>query len=291
MSKNLIREVLNGSYSFPESKSDIEILRNFSRKEQNEVARSEISNFKIYAAACNICSEFRDQLLDRIPLLEQFNNRLCDMQDEYTPSGPPMSPVTKSFFNNWMTLDASIGNDLTIGLLYSMYIREKEVMSYAAKAMDRLNESFLSVYQVVGGDLKKTVVWDILEKREVSASIPIYDYTVATYEPRVGDVWYTRILPPLKDEDTVHQVFGTPLIFRATKREDWERFFARRMASKHSDINKLRKYMKQGDSFGYWLEFVFQTYAGHTGEVIFAEGLPDIKDSRPHGRLDKGRMS
>jgi hypothetical protein len=48
--------------------------------------------------------------------------------------------------------------------------------------------------------------------------------------------------------------------------------------------------MNDGDSFGDWLEFVFQTYTGHTREVIYAEGLPDIKDSRPHGERGNGRL-
>ncbi|MGD9200973.1 MAG: hypothetical protein PVI26_05385 [Chitinispirillia bacterium] len=50
-------------------------------------------------------------------------------------------------------------------------------------------------------------------------------------------------------------------------------------------------YLKRGDSFGYWLEFIFQTYAGHTSEVIFSEGVPDIQESRPHGEFNSGRLS
>ena len=291
MSKKIISKVLNQTYSFPKSKADMELLRNLNKNEVPATDTKNKEDFQYYMMVFNICNEFNEQLLDTIPLLDPFNNRVCDMQEEYMPSGPPMSPVTTSFFNAWMALDAPISEALTLGLLYSRYIREKKVMLYAEKAMDNLNASYVSLYQVVGGDLKQTILWDILEKRELSAAIPIHDYSVATYKPSVGDVWYARILPSLRSEDFPHVVFGTPLIFRLTKREDWESFFSRRIASKGSDREELRNYLKRGDSFGYWLEFVFQTYVGHTREVIFAEGIPDIKQSRPHGRLDGGRMS
>ncbi len=221
-------------------------------------------------------------------MLNDFNNKICDKQDEYMPSGPPMSPITKTFFSSWMALDALINEKFTLGLLFSRYIQEKKVMGYAAKAMDNLNDSFVSLYQVVGGDLKKTILWDIVEKREIEASIPIYDYSVATYSPAIGEVWYARILPPLNEEQFVHTVLGTPLIFRHTTRDDWEGYLSRRIAGKDQSTEGLKKHFKHGDTFGSWLEFVLQTYVNHTREVIFAQGLPDINESRTYGHLDDG---
>ena len=283
---SLLKKVLNKNYSFPKSKPDMELLRN------RECAETGLPDFKCYAAAFNICMEFGEQLLDSIPLLGHFNNSICEMQEEYMPSGPPMSPITRSFFSSWMILDALINENVTLGTLYSRYIHEKKVMLYTAQAMDHLNESSVTVYQVTGGDLRKTILWDILGKRELVASISIYDYSLASYEPAVGDVWYTRILPPLQGCSLdCYSVFGTPIIFRKTTRVDWENFFLRRQAGKSEALNGISNFIKHGNSFGYWLEFVFQTYIGHTREVIFAEGLPDMKDSRPFGELDGGRLS
>lgn len=284
MSKGIVSKVLNRSYSFPETKSEIELLRNAAGND----GLSSITDFKYYMAVFNISTEFADQVLDTIPLLNDFNNRICDQHDEYLPSGPPMSPITKTFFSQWMTLDALINDKLTLGLLFSRYIQEKKVMGYAVKAMDNLNESFVSLYQVVGGDLKKTILWDLIEKCELEASIPIYDYSVATYSPAIGEIWYTRILPPLDQEQYVYTVLGTPLIFRHTKREDWQGYLARRIAGKDKNVKGIKKHLKHGDTFGYWMEFVFQAYSNHTSEIIYAEGLPDIKDSRPHGDLMVG---
>ncbi|MBN1604806.1 MAG: hypothetical protein JW915_24565 [Chitinispirillaceae bacterium] len=286
MNKGIVSKVLNRTYSFPNSKSEIELLRNASKNNGSE----SITDFQYYMAVFNICMEFTEQVLDSNPMLNDFNNMIYDKQEEYMPSGPPMSPITKSFFNSWMALDALINNKLTLGLLFSRYIQEKKVMRYAAKAMDNLNDSFVSLYQVVGGDLKKTFLWNLIEKREIEASIPIYDYSVATYSPAIGEIWYARILPPLNQEQNIHTIFGTPLVFRHTNREDWERYLARRIAGGDKNVEELKMHLKYGESFGYWMEFVFQVYSNHTREVIYAEGLPDIKDSRPHGRLDGGRM-
>ncbi len=49
------------------------------------------------AATLNITGVFAFQALDLRELIP-FNNTLADFQDEYMPSYPPMSPITKSFF-------------------------------------------------------------------------------------------------------------------------------------------------------------------------------------------------
>lgn len=287
----IVSKALNGTYSFPKSKPDMELLRQLTKGEADKTNMKGSSDFHRYTAAFNICTEFGEQLLDKIELLGPFNNRIADKQEEYMPSSPPMSSVTTSFFTTWMALDAPINDELTIGLLYLRYIREKKVMLYAENAMENLNDSFPSFYQVTGGDLERTILWDMVGKREIGAQCAINDLSVATYQPTVGDVWYSRILPSLIDENLPHVVFTSPYVFRKTGRNYWEEFFSRRNARKGEGRDGIVNYLKRGDSFGYWLEFVFQTYVGHTREVIFAEGLPDIKESRPHGDLDRGGLA
>ncbi len=46
----------------------------------------------------------------------------------------------------------------------------------------------------------------------------------------IGDVWYVRLLPSLREGDFPHVVFCTPYVFRTTGRKHWEEFFARRSA-------------------------------------------------------------
>ena len=75
---------------------------------------------------------------------------------------------------------------------------------------------------------------------------------------------------------------GTPYVFKDGRRK-WQEFFRRHQTSKVPAGVSLRDYLKYGKFLGYWLEFVFQSYAGHTGNMILATGVPDDPSSLPHG--------
>lgn len=285
MSRSIIRKVLNRQYTFPKSKKDMEMLRSLREGTVNMEKLEGGWDFNYYAAVFNICTEFGEQMLDNIPNLGAFNNRVVDAQEEYMPSYPPMSPVTNSFFSAWLSLDAPVSDTLTLGTLYSRYIHKKNVMQYAWQAMENLNNSYVGFYQVAGINGERLFLWDIVGAGEIEVR------TMSKHPPAVDEVWYTRLLPSLRGENSPHITFSTPLVFRNTGRKQWEVFFARRRAASGGDPQWAYRYLKQGDSFTYWLEFVLQTYAGYTDQVVFAEGLPDMAHTRPCGDCDGGRLS
>ncbi len=285
MSRSIVRKVLNRRYTFLKSKKDMEMLRGL-REGTADMEKLEGGwDFNYYAAVFNISTEFGEQMLNNIPDLDAFNNRVVDAQEEYMPSYPPMSSVTNSFFSAWLFLDAPVSDRLTLGTLYSRYIHEKKVMQYARQAMENLNNSHAGFYQVSGTDGERLFLWDIVGTREIEVR------TTAKYQPSVDEVWYTRLLPSLRGEDCPHITFSTPLIFRNTGRKQWEEFFARRSAASGGDPQWAYRYLKRGEFFAYWLEFVLQTYAGYTDQVVFAEGVPDMAHTRPCGDCDGGRLS
>lgn len=291
MSKDLIGKILKHSYSYPKSKKELGLLRRIAKGEVDEAELEYGFDLQYYSAVFNICTEFGEQALSNIPLLNKFNNRAVDMQEEYMPSYPPISPITNSYFAGWLVLDALIDDSLTVGILYSRYIAEKKTMLYSQRAMMALNDSFVSFYQVAGGDLHNAILWDMIGKKEIIARTAILDPSRVQYRPAVGEVWYARILPPLREGDYPYTVFNTIYVFRSTGRDDWEAFFDRECVLLPEGRAGLPGFLKRGKFFGYWLEFVFQAYVGYTGEAIFLEGLPDIKESRPHNHLDRGRLS
>jgi hypothetical protein len=75
---------------------------------------------------------------------------------------------------------------------------------------------------------------------------------------------------------------GTPYVFRDGDRHTWESFFQRYLSSEFGAGHSLRDYLKYGKSLGYWLEFVFQGFAGYTGNMILVTGVPDDAASLPH---------
>ena len=62
----------------------------------------------IYAYAQNQTSVMAEQLTS-LPEMDRFARLVGKAEEEYMPSGPPMSPLTPSFFTCWALFDACIG--------------------------------------------------------------------------------------------------------------------------------------------------------------------------------------
>ena len=62
----------------------------------------------VYAYGQNKLSVFVEQL-SQLPELSQLTNAYADAEDEYMPSGPPVSPLTYSYFSCWGFLDLCVG--------------------------------------------------------------------------------------------------------------------------------------------------------------------------------------
>ncbi|MFC1585115.1 hypothetical protein ACFL5V_06190 [Fibrobacterota bacterium] len=283
MASKLLRKTLNSDISFPKSKDDLAFLRSWYKGGLDGKEIEGGLDFKVYMSVFNTCSEFSEQALDKINLLADHNNLIYDMQEEYQPSYPPMSPVTNTFFSAWFNLDIPIyDKNLSLGMLFNEYITKKGIMKYAIQPMDDLLDSYCSFYEVTGVGENKLYLWDIPHKEEFSCECK------SGYNGTVGEVWYVRLLPPLSEGGN-WVTFNTPYVFRATGRKQWEEFFQRLRAS--VDEDEIWMYLKYGKYFQYWLEFVFQIYSNHTGNAIFSEGVPDIVESRPQGRLERGVLS
>ena len=71
-------------------------------------------------------------------------------------------------------------------------------------------------------------------------------------------------------------------MFNGADRRVWEEFFSRYRTANIANPHALRDYLKHGKWLGYWLEFLFQSFAGYTGNMILAQGVPDDPASLPH---------
>ena len=92
--EKVLQKILGRRFSFTGSQADLELLRSIYDRTYANTKTGDPS-FHAYAAAVNAATEFGSQALD-IPELIPFNNQLADLQEEYIPSYPPMSPVTIS---------------------------------------------------------------------------------------------------------------------------------------------------------------------------------------------------
>ena len=62
----------------------------------------------VYLAVQNITSVFAE-CVSVLPELKSYYKTVGDAEEEYMPAGPPMSPLTASFFTCWALFDACLG--------------------------------------------------------------------------------------------------------------------------------------------------------------------------------------
>lgn len=273
--EKLLKKVLSRRFTFDGSQADLELLRSIAEGCYAS-AKPGDPGFHAYAAALNVANEFAAQALE-IPELVPFNNQIVNLQEQYMPSYPPMSPVTSAFFAGWMVLDARDSfTGLTLGEVFVHYLQHTGKMEYLRSAMVALNESCCSFYEVADVDVQGIKLWDIASKQEVQC------WNSSGYSDRGGEIWYVRLLPPFVAGSSRSVTMSTPYVFRDSNRQTWEDFFARYQASEFGAGHSLREYLKCGKSLGYWLEFVFQAFEGYTGNMILVTGVPDNPASLPH---------
>jgi hypothetical protein len=271
--EKLYRNITARRFTFEESRDDLELLNSVC---EGTCTKEGDPSFHAYAAANNIAKEFNEQALDILELIP-FNNELADVQDEYEPSYPPISPVTSSFFAGWMLMDAQDSiTGVTLGKLFSHYLHHATKWEHLRKALVAMNDSYCSFYEVMDVDANGVKLWDIAGEQLLGC------WNSSGYPGLQGEIWYARVLPPFGQGSNRSVTASTPYVFRDSSRITWENFFQRHLASKTGAERPLKHYLKYGKSLEYWLEFVFQAFKGYTGNMIFVTGVPDDPASLPH---------
>lgn len=223
-------------------------------------------------------SMFGEQVLG-LPEADRISKQISDAEDEYTPQGPPMSPLTGTYFFGWAFCDLTFGlaretvAGCTIDVVSTLGVADAIVTPMRTFAASRMG-----LWSVIGhGDgttiLREGVMGDTRE-----CVVP------AGYPGTRGEVWLVRVLPaPAAGLPSL--VFNTPYVLWSPA-SAWEDYLGRtlnRMDPKKPD-SAYPKLMKYGLSARYWPEFVFEAYANHSAGAVFLLGLPDVDGSRPHGK-------
>jgi hypothetical protein len=64
----------------------------------------------VYVAVQNVTSVFAERV-SAFPEFKPYYRLAAQAEDEYLPSGPPMSPLTRSYFTTWAFFDLRFGPD------------------------------------------------------------------------------------------------------------------------------------------------------------------------------------
>ena len=235
----------------------------------------------IYALAEAIASLMAESISD-MREAKGFVRIAGGAEDEYLPAGPPMSPLTVSYFTMWALFDVRFGSSReTMGSCILRIAPEFDCPSWLIDTVERMQRSRMGFYVHCGSEGGGVLLREVGARETVSCTVP------AGYAGSEGEIWFVRVLPPPHALCRRHIVFNTPYVIR-----DWpegayvdylERELARMKAKKAPRTKDPHGHlMKHGPDPNHWNEFIFASYEGHRAEAIFLTGIPDIRESLPH---------
>jgi hypothetical protein len=232
-----------------------------------------------YVYAHNQVSVMSEQLT-ALKEMTPFVDIVSQAENLYLPSGPPMSPLTTSYFTCWALFDACTGSaHETIGTTVLELGAAFGMSPELWRLIQSLQDSRMGIYIHRGVEGSLVVLEDIVTGGICRAISP------AGYRGDRNELWYVRLLPPPISGSLEHVAFTTPYIILQPEVRDWLAYFSRTFAhNQQARVEDCERHMKYGPTRAYWNDFVFEAYVSHRQEVIYLAGLPDVPESRPHSR-------
>jgi len=250
-------------------------------------------NHAAYLVAQNMVSYLAEEL-SALPEMRAYAEVVGPAQDEYIPQGPPLSPLTTSYFTTWAFFDATFGRSReTLGTCLLDIGPDLGLSSDYLDVIRLMQQSRMGVYEHHGVEGKHVHLQELITNRSYTCLVP------AGYLGKAGELWYARVLPPpFTDADAAQDavVFTTPYLLVAPGKEEWTDFLNRTMAKVRRPAGRrarartdldgeypaLEALMKYGLNQNYWHEFALLAYLNHRHDVILLVGLPDVPESLPH---------
>ena len=228
----------------------------------------------LYAYAQNQVSILSEQITS-LREVRKLAEPIGAAEDEYMPSGPPMSPLTPSYFTCWAFFDAAVGpRRETIGTCVLAIGRELGMPAGLLDLISRMQQSRMGVYACEGQDSRgRTLLRDLYSGDRKPCHVP------SGWTGRSGELWLARVFEPPQDGLEEYIVFTTPYVLRGVTEAMWMDYFRRRLGASMEDRPKAESMLKFDVE---WSEYIFQGYAGHVMTAIFLTGILDDPSSLPH---------
>ncbi|MXY66276.1 MAG: hypothetical protein F4206_01140 [Gammaproteobacteria bacterium] len=205
-----------------------------------------------------------------------------DAEDEYLPSGPPMSPLTRSYFAMWAMFDVRFGSSReTMGSCILRIAPEFDCPAWLVDTIGRMQRSRMGFYVHCGREGEGVLLREVGTQEVVSCMVP------AGYAGHDGQIWFVRVLEPPGDLCPRHIVFNTPYVIPGHSENDFVDYLDReleRMERKNPSGMEDAYFhlMKYGPEPNHWNEYIFRAFTNCLEEAIFLTGIPDIRESLPH---------
>ena len=250
---------------------------------QSLVKRGHDPLHAVYIAVQNIASVFAE-CVSVLPELKSYYKTVGDAEEEYMPAGPPMSPLTRSYFTTWAFFDFRFGSDHeTIGTCLIDLGDQLGLHPSMVEAVRQFQESRMGIYEHCGTVGGKISLEELVTGYRLSCICP------AGYGGKPGELWYVRLCPPFEGLMDYHVTMTTPYILTEATKTDWTAYLNRAMLDMglRDESRRLHDLLKFGPWTHHWNEFVLQGFHNAQREAIFLAGIPDVKGSLPHASKGK----
>lgn len=232
-----------------------------------------------YVFIHNLASYFAENV-SRFPEMRAWATAVAKAEDEYMPSGPPMSPLTGSYFWMWALYDLRIGKSVDTVASCQIALNDIILMNpHQLEAAKNLEASRMGIYEHLGMEGPHLLLREVITDAQFLVHCP------TGYRGRKGELWYVRLVPPLEPQLAIYWIaMTTPYILMGVSKSDWIAFLKRTMVhcDGPNDTTRLHNLLKRGLEPNYWNEFVFKAYHHHQQDAIFLTGIPDMKNTLPH---------
>lgn len=234
------------------------------------------TNHKIYVLTQNMLSYFAEEL-SVWDELEDYYDQVSEVQDNFLPNGPPMSPLTGSYFTLWCFCDLRFGEDNeTIAWVFSEVGLENDMEEILVRAAQELNKSYMAFYRHMGFEDELILLKDIISDKTYSCVCP------AGYQGEKDQIWYVRLVPNLDPVYNYHIVINTPYIITQYNESVWRDYFQRQGVYAKADHLKYRELLKHPVDANFWHNYLLDAYVDYDYSSIRLTGIPDIRGSKPH---------
>ncbi len=231
----------------------------------------------LYINAQHLTTVFAEEI-SVLPPLHCWHNFMTENEDLYSPTGPPMSPLTSSYFTFWTLFDASFGGDReTIGSIFSSLSGDLKLDPFQSDIIKNLSQSRMGIYEIAYKANSLIELKELLTEKTFTTLFP------GGYKGKIGDLVFTRLVPTFDGKNHYISI-TTPYVFVGNPWREWQMFFERNGIKKNTVgfEPKLHKFLKYGKNRRYWSEFIFEAYFNHKEDRIFLTGIPDRPETLPH---------
>lgn len=276
---------------------DIKAIREakaYSEQLEHNQKQEDFSEFDglhaLYIDAQHRIAEFIEQF-SCLPYCNKLNSLYDEAEDIYMPGGPPMSPITRSYFTCWTAFDMKVGvkKETYTTVMIDVH-KEFGGQPEFIKVLENMQNSYMGLYLNEGHDEQFVYLKELYTNKKFKIISP------SKYMGVPGEIWYVRLFSDPFGLLDYSVAFTTPyVIIDTTNRcfypeNNWNSFIVQNMNKTNlKDQNKAYyNFMKYGLSKHYWLEYVFLSYANHREDAIWSTGYPDKPETLPHSPKFEG---